>query len=139
LIRWDAVALFASAALVGLLGALHVAYTFFGSRLHPRDPALREAMAAVSPRISGDTTMWRAWVGFNASHGMGALLFGLVYGWLAMRPGPLLLGSAFLAGAGVAYLLGLAVLAQRYWFRVPFGGVLLSLALFAGALLHDGL
>jgi hypothetical protein len=27
--------------------------------------------------------MWKAWVGFNASHSYGAILFGLVYGYLA--------------------------------------------------------
>src|SRR5438046_6957052 len=28
--------------------------------------------------------MWRAWVGFNASHSMGAMLFGLVFAFLAL-------------------------------------------------------
>jgi hypothetical protein len=133
MIRWEAVSLFAAALVVGALGALHLAYTFFGRKLQPRDADLMRRMTEDSPGISRATTMWKAWVGFNASHAMGAMLFGLVYGWIAMRPGDLFLGSGFLATVGLLFLLGLAVLARRYWFRIPFAGVLLALALYTYA------
>ena len=29
--------------------------------------------------------MWRAWVGFNATHSLGLILFGALYGYLATR------------------------------------------------------
>ena len=32
--------------------------------------------------------MWRAWVGFNATHGFGLILFGALYGYLAIRSLP---------------------------------------------------
>jgi len=64
-----------SAAVILLLGVVHLSYTFWALKLIPRDPA-------VAPVISADTTMWKAWIGFNASHGFGAILFGLVY-WRA--------------------------------------------------------
>ena len=65
------------------LGVLHLVYTFAGPKLTPRDPALQVRMSEVHPVITRQTTMWRAWIGFNASHSMGAILFGLVYGFLA--------------------------------------------------------
>jgi hypothetical protein len=68
----------ASAAIILLLGLLHLLYTFRGSKLHPRDPELAERMREISPVISRETTMWKAWIGFNASHAYGATLFGLV-------------------------------------------------------------
>ena len=35
-------------------------------------------------RHTKETTMWRCWVGFNASHSMGLILFGLAFGYLAL-------------------------------------------------------
>jgi hypothetical protein len=37
------------AALWGLLGTIHIVYTFFTSKLEPRDPATIAAMKATSP------------------------------------------------------------------------------------------
>lgn len=84
----------------------------------PRDPALQARMREVSPVISRETTMWKAWIGFNASHGLGAVLFGLVYGYLALAHPAVLFQSAFLLGLGLCLLgaytaLGKALLVQR--------------------------
>lgn len=124
----------ASAAVLLFLGSMHLLYTFRGTKLHPRDPALRERMEAVSPGITRQTTMWKAWIGFNASHSAGAMLFGLVYGYLAIRQAPLLFGSGFLLGVGGVFLAGFLVLARTYWFRIPFGGVVLATTCYLGAL-----
>lgn len=129
-----ALLLTASAAVTLLLGSLHLLFTFRGNRLHPRDAWLREAMNTGLPVLTGETTMWRAWIGFNASHSYGAMLFGLVYGYLALVHPTLLLGSPFLLGLGLALLLAYVHLARRYWFSVPFRGLVLSAALYAGAL-----
>jgi hypothetical protein len=110
------------------LGVLHLIYTFSGPKLMPRDPALQARMNEVPLVITRQTTMWRAWIGFNASHSMGAILFGLVYGFLANAHPQLLFNSPFLLAVGVVMLGGLAVLAKLYWFRIPFAGVVISLA-----------
>ena len=116
-----------SALLVLMLGVLHLVYTFRGPKLTPRDPALQARMAEVPLVITRQTTMWRAWVGFNASHSMGAILFGLVYGFLGNAYPEILFASPFLLAVGFAMLAGLAVLAKLYWFRIPFAGVVISL------------
>jgi hypothetical protein len=123
-----------SAAIILLLGLIHLLYTFRGSKLHPRDAALETRMKEVSPVLTRETTIWRAWVGFNASHSYGAILFGLVYGYLAVAQSSLLFQSPFLLLVGLLLLAGYTVLGKVYWFSVPFRGIVLSSALYVAAL-----
>ena len=60
-----------------LLGILHALYTFLDirepRRLVPQEPSVALAMVESPVRLArGGTTMWRAWVGFNFSHSLGA-------------------------------------------------------------------
>ena len=123
-----------SSAIVFALGALHLWYTFRGDKLHPRDPALRARMQEVPMVLTRRTTMWKAWVGFNASHSCGALLFGMIYGYLALAHGALLLQSRFLLGLGAVVLVAYAFLAKRYWFSAPFRAIVFAMACYVGGL-----
>jgi hypothetical protein len=125
----------ASAAIVLLLGLAHLLFTFRGPKLLPRDPALLARMREVSPVITRQTTMWKAWIGFNASHSYGLILFGAVYGELALAHGDVLFGSVFLLALGLVLLLGYVVLAGRYFFRTPLLGVVLATVLYVAALI----
>lgn len=125
----------ASAAIILLLGLIHLLYTFRGTKLHPRDAALATRLKEVSPILTRETTMWKAWIGFNASHSYGAILFGLVYGYLALVHSAFLFQSAFLLVLGFLLLTGYAFLGKRYWFSVPFRGILLATILYVTALL----
>jgi hypothetical protein len=110
-----------------LLGFLHALYTFLDirrpRRLVPQDPSVTIAMKASPLRLSrGRTTMWRAWVGFNFSHSVGAVLFGVLcicagaaLGTLVIRAWALL----FMVAVSFVYL-GLSAL---YWFRIPTVGI----------------
>ena len=121
-----------SAGIIFMLGTIHLAYTFRGRKLFPRDSALRSSMQEVSPVISDQTTMWKAWIGFNASHSAGAMLFGMVYGYLAAFAPAVLFGSSYLIAVGLATLIGLFLLARQYWFSVPFTGIGLALICYVG-------
>jgi hypothetical protein len=123
-----------SAAVLLTLGVLHLAYTFSGPLLTPRDAALQARMGEVHPVITRQTTMWRAWIGFNASHSMGAILFGLVYGFLAIAHPDILFNSTFLLAVGLAMLSGFVVLGKVYWFRVPFAGIVVSLTFYVASI-----
>ncbi|HAT41529.1 MAG TPA: hypothetical protein DCS87_07335 [Rheinheimera sp.] len=112
--------------IVGGLGVVHGYLTFFSHVFAPRDVELAQAMLRVSPRISSATTMWRAGQGFHASHSLGALLFALIYGYLSLQQPALLFASVALQLIGAVYLLCLALLAFRYWFKVPQRGVVLA-------------
>jgi hypothetical protein len=115
-----------SAGIILTLGVLHLIYTFSGKKLTPRDPALQVRMAEVSPVITRQTTMWKAWIGFNASHSYGAILFGLVYGYLAVAHREVLFNSPFLLAVGFTTLGGWLFIGKSYFFSTPFRGIVIA-------------
>jgi hypothetical protein len=94
--------------------------------LSPRDPALRDAMVRESVFLTRRTSLWLAWVGFNLSHSLGAVLFGAVVLLIGRSP------ASFRAEAGMFLPLAVVVsglylvLGVRYWFRTPIIGIALS-------------
>jgi hypothetical protein len=74
--------------------------------------------------------MWKVWVGFNVSHSMGLMLFGLIYGYLAVYRWDVLQRSYFLAGVGLVVLVSYVVLARVFWFRDPLIGVSVAMLLY---------
>lgn len=119
-----------SAAILLLLGSAHLFFTFHGNKFDPRDLSLKARLMEVSPVISRQTTLWRAGIGFHASHSLGAMLFGLVYAYLALLHSAFLFESWFLLGLGLLTLAGYTVLARRYWFSVPLRGVSVATVLY---------
>lgn len=124
-----------SAGIILLLGVAHLAYTFYGPKLRPRDPQLIEQMKRVSPIITKETDMWKCWIGFNASHSLCAILFALVYGYLAVSHPDFLFASWFLLATGFGLLASLAVLGKLYWFSLPFRGISVAFACYSAALI----
>jgi hypothetical protein len=120
----------ASAAIVLLLGLVHLLYTFRGPNLRPRDPALTAEMMRVSPVITSETTMWRVWVGLNATLGLGLILFAGVFGYLAICHHEFLFRSWFLLALGLVILLGYGAVAKLYFFSSPFRGIVLATVLY---------
>jgi hypothetical protein len=123
-----------SASIVFTLGVVHLVYTFWGSQLTPRDPALQISMSQIAPVITKETTMWQCWVGFNATHSMGLILFGLVFGFLALAHSQLLFRSPFLLVVGLAMLGGLVVLCKVYFFSGPLTSMSISLACYVASI-----
>ena len=123
-----------SASIAFTLGVVHLLYTFLGTNLTPRDPGLQISMSQISPVITKETTMWRCWIGFNASHSMGLILFGLIFGFLALAHGELLFRSPFLLGVGLAMLGGLVVLCKVYFFNAPLIGISIALACYVASI-----
>jgi len=124
-------------SLFAIFGLLHAVYTLADTyrprRLVPDDPALIEAMSSTGVRLArGGTTMWKAWLGFNFSHSLGAVLFGSLCIALGVFLKSLALPKAVLVLpvlVSAIYLL----LAVRYWFRVPIIGIAIgTLCLFFG-------
>jgi len=123
-----------SASIVFALGVVHFVYTFRGPMLTPRDPALQIRMSQIAPVITKETTMWRCWVGINASHSMGLILFGLVFGFLALAHGKLLFQSLFLLVVGLGMLGGFVVLSKVYFFSGPLTGISISLVCYVASI-----
>src|SRR5216683_988301 len=97
-----------SASIIFTLGVVHLVYTFWGPNLTPRDPALQISM--------------------------GLILFGLVFGFLALAHGQLLFQSPFLLVVGLAMLGGFVVLCKVYFFSVPLIGISISLACYVASI-----
>ncbi len=130
MIPYPALCIAAAAGIIGLLGAAHLYLTLASAKFSPRDPELEARMRVVSPVLTRETTMWKAWVGFNVSHSLGALLFSAVYGYLALRHPGFLAASPFLLATGGTLLLVFLVLGKLYWFSVPFRGIALALVFY---------
>ena len=120
----------ACAGITLYLGSMHLACTFFTDLLTPVDGQLETAMKHVAVRISSETTMWKTWVGFNVSHSMGLMLFGLIYGYLTLYRWDVLQKSYFLAGLGLVVLVSYVVLARVFWFSDPLIGVIVATLLY---------
>jgi hypothetical protein len=128
-----------SAGISVFLGVVHLVYTFSSAHLLPRDNGLLAAMDSAPLSITRETTVLRAWIGFNASHSMALLLFGLVFGFLAINHTRLLFGSGFLLATGFLSLLAFAILAKLYWFSVPMAAISIALLSYIASVLADRL
>ena len=126
-----------SAFIVLALGVMHLVLTFRGPKLTPRDPALIVRMKEVSPVITRETTMWKTWIGFNASHSCSAILFGLIYGYFALAQPAWLFESAFLAIVGAVFLGFYLFLGKAYWFSTPLRGLIIASILYAAGFVAE--
>ena len=124
-----------AAGILAALGTAHLVLTYYGPKLLPRDRTLVDSMQQTHLVITRQTTFWRAWIGFNASHSLGAMCFGAVYGYLAFAHPDFLFASSPLLMIGLITLIAYAWMAIRYWFITPQIGIGLALGCYAASLL----
>jgi hypothetical protein len=87
-------------------------------------------MMTVSPVITRETTIWRVWLGLNASLSLGLILFGALYGYLAILQSAVFFRSTFLLALGLTFLLSYAVVARLYFFSAPLRGIAVAAVLY---------
>jgi hypothetical protein len=121
------------ASVFGILGIIHLLYTFLTNKFEARDSSVTKAMKRTSPVLTKETSVWGAWVGFNASHSLGAMLVAAVYIPLATSYFNIIQQSVWFSILPTLVGLSYLVLAKKYWFRIPFYGVLVSTLCFVGA------
>ena len=129
----EQILLIAGATIFGTLGAIHLVCTFFSNRFNAFDRTVTQAMKDTSPVLTKETTMWNAWVGFNASHSLGAMLVTAFYVPLALTNMEIIRETEWFSILPVVIGLLYLVLAKIYWFKIPFIGILMSTACFIGA------
>ena len=113
-----------------ILGSLHLLYTFFTDKFSSRNEKAVAEMKASSPILTKDTTIWKAWIGFNASHSAGAIFIGVINIYVAHRFFAALQGDFFFFIFNILTVGFYLWLARMYWFRIPFFGILLTLICF---------
>ncbi len=122
-------------AIMATLGTLHLLYTLLDlrnpKRFAPTDRTLLAGMHNTSIRLRGaNKSFWLAYMGFNASHSLGILVYAVVFATISVVQPDLLflpIFSAILIGAAFLY----AVMAHFFWFSIPFIGATLSTVLLA--------
>ncbi len=121
-----------------LLGAVHILYSvqdaWSPKKLTPYDDSVRVSMQKSTLALTRQTTMWRAWLGFNISHGVGVLFFGVVYLILALSDFTLIAGITPLPYLAFAVSVGYLVLSVKYWFHIPVIGSGIGAACFLASL-----
>jgi hypothetical protein len=135
----------AGAAPFLVLGTAHALQTPLGPSdrkgLSPRDPLLAESMTRTHLLLTRRTDLWRAWVGFNFSHSLGVVLFGVLVVLIGRSPASFAAQRTVFVPCAVAVSALYTLLAAKYWFRTPLVGCTLALVLFLGAwsaMLLDG-
>jgi len=121
------------ASIFGILGTVHLLYTFFTNKFEAHDSTVTEAMKGTSPILTKQTSVWNAWIGFNASHSLGAMLVAAFYIPLTTFYFYVIQQSVWFSSLPVLIGLSYLILAKKYWFKIPFLSVLISTICFAGA------
>lgn len=126
-------------SIIGILGTIHLVYTFYTRKLHPKDNAAIDAMKTSNLVLTNQTTVWDAWIGFNASHSLGAIVFAATYIPLCISYFEVIEQSEWLSWLPVVVGTSYLVLAKRYWFHIPFIGILISCICFLAAAILNGI
>jgi hypothetical protein len=134
----EQILLLVGVSIFGVLGCVHLIYTFFTDKFNAYDASVTEAMKGTSPVLTKETTVWKAWVGFNASHSLGAMLVAGFYLPLLIKHFELIQQSLWFSLLPIVIGLSYLFLAKQYWFKIPFTGVLISTICFllAGFLIN---
>ncbi|MGB4845393.1 MAG: hypothetical protein WBP16_13080 [Ferruginibacter sp.] len=109
-----------------LLAGLHLVYTFFSNKFLARDTNTVELMKKTHPVLTKDTTMWKAWIGFNGSHSAGGIFLGAINIILAIFYFEFLSGATPILLLTVITSLFYVFLGIKYWFKIPLTGVAIA-------------
>jgi len=123
-----------------LLGVLHLAYTLKDNKepayIVPKSAHLIVEMKAEPLRLTSETNMWRAWIGFNISHSMAVIIVGGGYLYLSLCHFLLLKSDVIFHWAGPIAAWVFVILSKYFWFSRPFWGSLVAALLMTfGAIL----
>jgi hypothetical protein len=119
----------AAAAIIGVLGMLHLIYTVrdIVSRPRyfvPRDPVLLEAMRGTQIALAPNGhDYWSVLLGIHLTHSIGLLLFALLIALTVITPLPAL--KPLMIGLGLV----LTFIAWKFFFHIPMIGCAIATAL----------
>jgi hypothetical protein len=121
------------------LGLAHARATPFGvddrKGLSPSDATLGAAMAKAHLRLSRRTDVWNAWVSFNLTHSLGAVLFGAFVLVLGRNTATFEQNALFALPLSVVTSATYLAIGLKYWFRIPIAGCAIATACFLASTL----
>ena len=110
-----------------VLGSIHLFYTFFSNKFSSKNETVVSEMQNSNPILTKQTTMWKAWIGFNASHSSGAMFIGILNFYLAFEYFTIFHSDHFFFVFNILTIGFYLWLARKYWFKIPFVGILITL------------
>lgn len=110
-----------------LLGTVHLFYTFFTNKFSSRNKKVVDEMKLSYPNLTKETTIWKAWIGFNASHSIGVIFIGVINFYLSYYFFSILQNRFFFFALNIVTVAFYLWLAKKYWYRTPFIGILITL------------
>ncbi len=119
--------------IIATLGSIHLYLTFFTTAFSSRNEQMIQQMKASSPMLSPAINVWKAWIGFNASHSSGLLFIGLLNFYLALRYFDHLQSDSFFFIITILTIGFYVWLAGKYWFTIPLIGVSMALICFVSS------
>ncbi|MDF1667071.1 MAG: hypothetical protein P1V97_35335 [Planctomycetota bacterium] len=132
----EQVLIIVGASIYGLLGTIHLLLTFFSNKFEAFDPAVTAGMKESTLILTRETTVWKAWIGFNGSHSLGAMLIAAFYIPLTLQHFHVIEESLWLTLLPSIASLSYLGLAWKYWFKIPLIGITMaSLAFIAAAVI----
>ena len=138
------VLLIVGAGILLMMGAGHGVLTLLDT-IRPRyftpiDDSVRLAMEGAKRLgmqrglpVSPKGNMWRAWLGFNLSHSLGAVVYSSILLVLALHHFAVFAESGLIQGAVLGVTSTYWVISIRFWFWVPSVGISAALLCFLGA------
>ncbi|MCG8607662.1 hypothetical protein MJD09_22090 [bacterium] len=122
-----------------IMGFAHAVLSFLDDpeprRYVPASDEVLEGMRGTHLKIAVHVNMWRAWLGFNISHGLGLFLFGTVYLTITVFDFSFIVYCQPLIPIAIFGSAGYLLLALRYWFYAPAVGSGLGLVCFTAGYL----
>ena len=121
-------AIFFLMGLVHIIGAL---IDIFRPFLYtPADYRVKEMMIESTMLITGRTSLWKAWLGFNISHGLGISAFSLVIFMIAWKKYSYFIEIKPLFPAILFIIFIYFLICIFFWFYLPAIGIGIVLCLF---------
>ena len=110
-----------------ILGTIHLVYTFFTNKFSSKNRKVITEMKSSHPILTEETTIWKAWIGFNASHSVGVMFIGVINFYLAFEYFSTLQSDHFFFLFNILIISFYVWLAKMYWFKIPLLGTLIAL------------
>jgi hypothetical protein len=126
----DQVLIIIGSGIFGILGSIHIFLTLKTKAFSGFSEEANEAMKTTSLKITPNSNLWKAWVGVNLSHGLGAVLFAFIYVVISLSDFTFVESNVWFVYVGLFYCLAFTLLSKLYWFKTPFIGSFVSVLCF---------
>ena len=106
-----------------LLSLAYLYFTFFTNKFSICNAEIEKGMQSSHPVLTSETTVWNAWIGFNASHSSGGMFMAAIIIYLAGFEWQFFAASLFIQLLTIGTTLFLLLVGKKYWFDKPNNGI----------------